>query len=230
MVKPATYPEDWDLLKTEVMDKVYPLAGKVGEMKISMSFCDSGGRAGATTNAYAFWRKLRETGEHARFRLVKGTGLKEKPRVEVVYPDTQRKDRKANARGEIPLLMFNVNALKDTLNGMLNRTEPGGGMVQISNHFEFWFFEELCREVRDDGTGTWLNPGNNRNEAWDLLVYFLGACRYREVEKVNWDDPPSWLKPWEENPLVRLFQAQKGKVDKSRASAQTFAALAGELA
>ena len=231
MVRPSAYPEDWDKIQSEVMEKTYPLAGKVGEMRIAMTFCDSGGRAGATTNAYAFWRKLRLTGDHKRFHLVKGTGDKDKPRVQIVYPDNSgRKDRHVNARGEIPVLLIQTNLIKDTLNGMLDRTEAGGGMIQISKHFEFWFFEELCREVRDDNKGAWLNPAGRRNEAWDLLVYFLAGCRFRKVEQVDWEDPPSWLHPWASNPLVTLFQAQKGKVDKGRPNSDTFAALAGELA
>src|SRR5690606_954328 len=42
-VQPATYPEDWDLIIPEVMDKTYPLEDGSGHMEIAYTLCDSGG-------------------------------------------------------------------------------------------------------------------------------------------------------------------------------------------
>jgi phage terminase large subunit GpA-like protein len=200
-VKPSAYPEDWDAITREVLEKEYPLQSGEGFMQIALTLCDSGGRAGVTTNAYNYYRRLRKDGKHSRFLLVKGDNNQSAPRAHITYPDSAKKDQMAQARGEIPVLMLNVNSLKDTLNGMLDRTEAGGGKVSYPSWLPDEFFTELTVEQR--GPRGWENPRKHRNEAWDLLVYALGACVYRRIETVNWDEPPEWLAEHETNSLVR---------------------------
>lgn len=230
-VEPATYLEDWDLLIEQVMDKRYPLYDESGTMGLSMTFCDSGGKEGVTTNAYNFYRKLVREGRQARFMLVKGEHKPGAPRTAVTWPDTKRADRKAHAAGEIPLLMLAVNPLKDMLNGWLERKTPGGGKFDFPDWLDLAFFEELTVETR--GLRGWENKAGRRNESWDLCAYFLGACVWRGVEAVNWENPPVWLRPWPQNPQVQLAsasQAEKGAVDKSGSIADRIAQLAAELA
>lgn len=50
-------------------------------MSIRSVFCDSGGRAGVTTNAYEYYRRLKQEGYGGRFWLIKGDGMKTAPRV-----------------------------------------------------------------------------------------------------------------------------------------------------
>lgn len=215
LVNPAANPEDWYLLKSEVMDRSYPLNDDSGRrMQIKMTACDSGGRAGVTTRAYEFYRWLKEQGAHQRFILVKGASTKTAPRVSLTYPDSDRKDRHAGARGEIPVLLINGNLLKDQLNAMLDREEAYGGKV----HFPAWlpdeFYAELTAETRTEKG--WENPRKLRNEAWDLLVYTLALCRsqFIRLERIDWADPPGWAAEWDDNDLVfgeennKRFEAQ----------------------
>ena len=228
-VKPAAFLEDWDLIISEVMEKTYPLYDGSGHMAIRMTFCDSGGKEGVTSKVYDFYRKLKRDGKQGRFMPVKGENHPGSPRAAVSYPDTKRKDRLAQARGEIPVLFFNANALKDMLNNMLDRDTAGGGKIDFPDWLDVSFYEELTVETKSPKG--WQNKANRRNESWDLLAYFIGACVWQKVDQVNWRDPPAWLKPWASNPLVTLSgAAQNGAVDKGEGKAQDFTALANELA
>lgn len=224
-VKPGSHPEDWKLLVEEVLNKTYPLIDGSGrEMGVRFTLCDSAGKDGTTSNAYNFYRWLRygprdglddneeyqededdanwKPGMAGRFMLLKGASTKSAPRVSISYPDSQRKDRHAGARGEVPVLMINTNLLKDALNHMLDRTEPGMGVL-----FPDWlpdnFYIELTVEVKDPNKG-WLNPKNFRNESWDLLAYCLAALLTPaiNVEHINWREPPAWAEDWDANDLV----------------------------
>lgn len=214
-VKPAEHPEDWDLLITEVMEKRYPLATGEGTMGIGMTLCDSGGREGVTSNAYAFYVRLKKQGRHERFMLIKGDPSPNAPRAAISFPDSQRKDRMAKARGEVPVLMLNPNVLKDTLNGMLPSVEYTADGIVRTGRIEFpdWlpesWFEELTAEIRTPKG--WENKLKKRNESWDLLYYCIGCCVHRRIEHVLWDAPPAWLLPWDRNPHVQ-FTPKAGSV------------------
>lgn len=228
-VKPAAYLEDWDLLEEEVMQRKYRLVDDSGEMAIRMTFCDSGGKEGVTSKVYDFYRKLKREGKASRFMPVKGEHSPGAPRAAVSYPDTKRKDRLAQARGEIPVLFFNSNSLKDTLNNMLDRETAGGGKIDFPDWLDIKFFEELTVETK--GARGWENKANRRNESWDLCAYFIGACVWQKVDQVNWEDPPAWLAPWKNNPLVTLDGlAANGSVDKGGRKPYGFADVAAELA
>ncbi|ARB05712.1 terminase large subunit [Synechococcus virus S-ESS1] len=222
-VNPGAHPEDWKLIVEEVMEKTYPLIDGSGRhMGIKMTVSDSGGKEGTTANAYDFYRWLKygdreeegtssgddeaqylwKPGLAGRFMLLKGASTKTAPRVALSYPDSQRKDRHAGARGEVPVLMMNTNTLKDSLSHMLDRVEPGNGVL-----FPDWlddnFFIELTVEVRDPAKG-WINPKRFRNESWDLLTYCLAAQLTAgiNIEHINWQDPPPWAEDWGANDLV----------------------------
>lgn len=232
-INPSAYFEDWKLLVEEVMTKTYPLIDGSGrEMPIKITLCDSGGKEGVTTNAYNFVRWLRDgkefrdasgaeqkqdegeykwvPGLYSRFQLVRGDSTPKAPRAALTYPDSQRKDRHAGARGEIPVFQLNSNMIKDTLNGMLDRTEARGGRINFPNWLPDWFYVELTVEIRDPAKG-WLNPHGYRNESWDLLAYCVasGLTRQIALEHIDWNDPPSWAAEWDKNDLV--FDPSKGK-------------------
>jgi phage terminase large subunit GpA-like protein len=175
------------------------------KMTLKMTFCDSGGKAGVTTNAYAFVRELRKRGLAGRFHLVKGDALPNAPRTRITYPDNSKRGggARAGAQGDIPVLLLNPTLLKDTLDNRLEVAVPGLGMIHFGDWLPDWFFQELVAEIRDQKKG-WINPNKRRNEAWDLLYYALGACvsAVLNIEKVDWENPPLWLKPIEGNPLV----------------------------
>lgn len=220
-VRPGSYLEDWDLLIEGVMEKEYPLAIDGDEreprrMKIKLTLCDSGGRDGVTTNAYAFYRKLRREGRHQRFHLLKGftpgaaeargDGQSGAPRVMIRYPDssTRASGVKAGAQGDIPVLFLNSVALKDTLANRLEIETPGRGMIHFPDWLPDWFYKELCAEIRTPKGWEPGKGGRQRNEAWDLTYYALGAAfsSLLDLERVRWESPPSWLDVPGRNPLV----------------------------
>lgn len=200
-VKPHSYIEDWDLITAQVIHKSYPLADDSGRrMGIRMTACDSGGKKGVTGMAYNYWRNLRKEGLSSRFVLLKGTGSPNAPRTQLSYPDSNRRDRKAAARGEIPVLQLQTDKLKDELDNMLERKEPGG-MIRFSSVLPDNFYRELTVEYKDL-KGKWVNPKNLRQEAWDLIVYHLAMCHFYKIELLDWQDPPRWAAEWDENSLV----------------------------
>lgn len=219
-LQPPAYLEDWDLLTEKVLERGYPLADNSGRIMMpKIVGCDSGGRKGTTTMAYKYWRRLRKLGKHKRFQLIKGEPRLSAPRQQLRYPDSERKDRHANARGEIPVLFLNSNVLKDWLNSLLGREVAGGGFI----HFADWFverkkflFDELCAEYRDD-KGQWQKR-SQRNEAVDLLYYCLGLILKLNCERINWKSPPAFAREWDKNPLVIDPEENKENPKKKQSS------------
>ena len=102
-VKPGTYLEDWDLLIEQVIRRTYRMEGRAERMAIRIIGCDSGGKAGVTANAYAFWRLLKAMGLGNRFLLLKGTGTPNAPQVRETFPDASDRKNLATARGDGPV-------------------------------------------------------------------------------------------------------------------------------
>lgn len=203
-VKPATYLEDWDLLIEEVMEKEYPLMDDSSRaMGVRFTACDSGGKAGTTSKAYDFYRRLKRDGLNRRFILLKGDPSPGQPRARISYPDTVHKDMKSGARGDIPLLLLNSNLLKDDLNGRLDCVTPGNGMYRIPDWMPEELYQELCVEVRT--SKGWENESGHANEAWDLSYYCIGLCvsELLRIEFLDWNNPPPWAAEWDRNELVR---------------------------
>ena len=177
-------------------------------MKVKLTVCDSGGREGVTTNAYAFQRKLRAEGEAGRFHLVKGVHHPSAPRASIEFPDSKKRDKLAAARGDVPVLYLNSNMLKDALSHRLDSTEPGSGMIRFPDWLPDWWYGELCAERRTDKG--WVNTPGARNEAWDLLYYCLGACvsPLIRAETIDWTNPPIWAAE-SGNPLVVVSGQEK---------------------
>ncbi len=230
MVRPGTYLQDWDFIDELVMQRQYPLADDPDRgMAIKITVCDSGGRAGVTTNAYNFYRKMKREGKAGRFHLVKGHGSASAQRAHIVFPDSNRKDRFAAARGDVPVLMLQSNMLKDALAGRLESITPGRGMIHWGEGSDDEFFRELCAEVRNEKG--WENPSGKRNEAWDLSYYTIGAgiSTLLRVETIDWDRPPSWAAPQGKNTLVGRIDAPE-QLANPKATAYDFAQLGEGLA
>ena len=206
-VSPHKEPTDWHLLVEEVIEKTYPLADGSGRrMGLKAVVCDSGGKEGVTANAYEFWRWLRDThpgDHHRRFQLLKGGSQKNAPRAMITYPDSERKDRRAASRGEVPVLLINPDMIKDQLDGLLGRKTEFGGMIHFPNWLENSAFVELTVETKT--LKGWENLKKLRNESWDLLVYDIAlglTARHIGEEGLNWDRPPLWAEEWDKNILV----------------------------
>lgn len=238
MVRPGAHLSDWDRLVDLVMLRRYELCDGSGrEMQIKLTVCDSGGEAGVTTSAYNFVRRLRYDDDRpelrelsGRFHLVKGVPTPGAPRAHITFPDSNRKDQKAVARGDVPVLMLQSNQLKDVLaNRLADGIGRGQGQLRFPNWLDDTFWVELCEEVRD--SKGWQNPNSRRNEAWDLSYYVIGACvsTLVRIEVVDWTAPPEWARGWDENPLV-LESGQSRRFARSEESAYDFSKLGKALA
>lgn len=209
-VRPAAYLEDWNEITTQVMDRSYALSDGSGRrMAIRMTGCDSGGREGVTTNGYNYYRLLRSEGRAGRFHLLKGDPLPSRPRAQITFPDSNRKDRLSAARGDVPVMFLNSNILKDALRGRVDCIIPGKGMLRFGKWLPDAWYSEMCVEFRDDKG--WHNPRNLRNEAWDLCYYAMGLCVSTaiRVEGIDWANPPGWAAPWNNNDLVSAALAPR---------------------
>jgi phage terminase large subunit GpA-like protein len=217
---PKGHPEDWRQILTEVMERGYPLIDDPDlHMGIHHTFCDSAGGEGVTSNAYDFYRWLVrgyeenvtdeikrlypwKSGFSTRFRLTKGDPTPAAPSIRVGFPDSQRKDRMAGARGEIPVIFINTTILKNKVDSVLERVEAGG-RINFPDWLELWWYQELVVETKNK-EGKWENLTGRRNESWDLLVYLYAGLLYPGVAWLNiaWDRPPDWAAEWNANSMV----------------------------
>jgi phage terminase large subunit GpA-like protein len=223
-IQPGGYLEDWDLLISDVMKKSYPLDDDSGcRMKVLATACDHGGEDGVSDNAYKFYRKLKRKGLARRFHLVKGDSSKRATLITETHPDNTSGKRKASAAGDVPLLLLQTDALKDRLAANLSRTESGPGYYHTPNWLGEWFYEELLAETRGPD-GKWRKISSKApNEAIDLSCYADAIASILGYHKMNWDNPKSWAKVWDDNPNVISPEEQTSQrhMDKSTKSEKT---------
>ncbi|MGU6937210.1 phage terminase large subunit family protein [Salmonella enterica subsp. enterica serovar Madelia] len=200
-VHPGSYPEDWQLLITDVLEKTYALqADPSRRMPVLAMAVDSGGESGVTDNAYKFWRQCRRDGLGKRVYLVKGDSTRRQKIITKTHPDnTGRSDRRADARGEVTVYLLQTDMLKDQLSNNLERKTPGAGYIHFPDWLGEWFYEELTYEERG-ADGKWRKPGKGNNEAFDLFCYAHAVAVLRGYEKIrDWEQPPAWAAAQEDN-------------------------------
>lgn len=192
-IDPASYPEDWDVLLTDVFHKSWPLASDPSkQMRLMAMAVDSGGEDGVTDNAYKFWRRCRRDGLGKRIYLFKGDSIRRAKLISRTFPDnTERTGRRAQAAGDVPLWLLQTDALKDRVNNALWRDSPGPGYVHFPDWLGSWFYDELTYEERSSD-GKWSKPGRGANEAFDLMVYAEALVILHGYEKIRWPDAPEW--------------------------------------
>ncbi|MCF7338320.1 phage terminase large subunit family protein [Escherichia coli] len=192
-IDPASYPEDWDVLLTDVFHKSWPLASDPSQqMRLMAMAVDSGGEDGVTDNAYKFWRRCRRDGLGKRIYLFKGDSIRRAKLITRTFPDnTGRTGRRAQAAGDVPLWLLQTDALKDRVNNALWRDSPGPGYVHFPDWLGSWFYDELTYEERSS-EGKWSKPGRGANEAFDLMVYAEALVILHGYEKIRWPDAPEW--------------------------------------
>ena len=205
-IDPSAYPEDWDLLISDVLNKQYRIDGLDGGfMPILAMAVDSGGEDGVTDNAYKFWRRCKRDGLSKRVYLVKGDSTKRQKLITRTYPDnTSRSDRHAKARGDVPLYLLQTDQLKDRISNALSRETVGANYIHFPSWLGEWFFDELTYEERGQD-GKWRKPGKGNNEAFDLFCYAHAIAILRGYERIKWgdeDNVPHWAKLPELNPDV----------------------------
>lgn len=192
-IDPASYPEDWDVLLTDVFHKSWPLASDPSQqMRLMAMAVDSGGEDGVTDNAYKFWRRCRRDGLGKRIYLFKGDSIRRAKLITRTFPDnTGRTGRRAQAAGDVPLWLLQTDALKDRVNNALWRDSPGPGYVHFPDWLGSWFYDELTYEEQSSD-GKWSKPGRGANEAFDLMVYAEALVILHGYEKIRWPDAPEW--------------------------------------
>ncbi|HGV6123160.1 TPA: phage terminase large subunit family protein [Escherichia coli] len=192
-IDPASYPEDWDVLLTDVFHKSWPLASDPSQqMRLMAMAVDSGGEDGVTDNAYKFWRRCCRDGLGKCIYLFKGDSIRRAKLITRTFPDnTGRTGRRAQAAGDVPLWLLQTDALKDRVNNALWRDSPGPGYVHFPDWLGSWFYDELTYEERSSD-GKWSKPGRGANEAFDLMVYAEALVILHGYEKIRWPDAPEW--------------------------------------
>ena len=128
------------------------------------------------------------------------------PRVKLSYPDSERKDRYAKARGEVPVLLLNGNLLKDQVDTLLGGKQDDGsitgGKIVFAKWLPDWFYAEVVAETKT--SKGWENLAKLRNESLDLLCYAIALSIYRPIliERMDWSKPEGWAEDWDDNDLV----------------------------
>ena len=224
LANPSTAPEDWDKLLIEAFRKTYPLADKSGRvMAIRGAGFDSAGAPGVTQQAYAAWirwirqaqvRMLGKSSGREVWSIIplKGASGINAPRLTVTYPDTARAASKSTG-GSVPVAAFNPNSFKDDLAGQLARMEPGPLCVHFpwtlrSTEKPHIWFEQLVSEQPVRGRWEKISP-NARNESLDLMVMNHVIAHLHGMPRINWDAPPSWAGPWDQNITISGAEAPK---------------------
>lgn len=202
-IEPGAYPEDWHILIDDVLNRTYALSDDSGRtMRVMAMAVDHGGEDGVSDNAYKFWRHCRKLRLSKRVYLFKGDSHKRQKTISKFKPDnTGRSDRKAQARGDVPLYLLQTDELKDRVATCLKRELPGPNYIHFPRWLGEWFYDELTYEERG-ADGKWRKPGKGDNEAFDLICYCHAVAMLRGYEKINWDNPKPWASTWDSNPEV----------------------------
>lgn len=204
---PATFEDDWDTLINAVILKTYPLDDGSGRvMQIKLTGIDMHGAPGVSSQAMEFWKRAKAKGLGNKIRLTRGDGRPDAPRVIETYPDSQRKDRHAGGRGEVPVLGFNTSMLKDEVFTALQLEQPGARYIHFADGLtgdkgtSESYFAEVCAEVRT--TKGWKRE-HVRNEAFDQLYMAKGLYLFLKCDRrSHWLKPPRWADVWDNNTLI----------------------------
>jgi phage terminase large subunit GpA-like protein len=209
----------WVSLLTELAERRYPLGSDPARgMAIRAVGYDSGGAPGTSEQANTAWRVLRQRGLVRNYGVLdgrdvwsmvptKGASHPNAPRLQIVYPDNQRKDKKVAQTGTVPLARFNPNQFKDDLAGQLLHAQAGPGFVHLpaalrSKESPHVNFEQLVAERRDI-SGKWSKPHQGiRNEMLDLMVGTHVLAWLHGLVRIKWDSPPAWASSAERNSMI----------------------------
>ncbi len=206
-IDPAAFPEDWDQLTEMLLRATWRTPTPNQEIQLKMLVVDSGGEDGVTTNAEAWYRRVRKAGMGDRVRLYKGASSKTAP----IVKESMVGKRTAKGKADVPLLLCNPNLLSDAVDGGLRRPTPGPGYIHfpLSKHPTLnpngWlaqsFFDELKAEVRGKN-GTWSQI-RKRNETFDLCRMIRAGMLHLRLDKIqDWNAVPPWLAPLDRNSSV----------------------------
>lgn len=197
-ISPATNGADWDVLTDQVVLSRWPVEGTEDFMSPTLTMVDTGGKKGATGNAYEWWIRASRYRDAAGLRvrldrsimLTKGGNRPDAPLITRSLIETDNRGRRL--KKGVKLYILNVHALKDIASSRLQVARPGANYVHFSLDTPDRVYAELCAEVRTEDDG-WQKR-SPRNEAWDLFVQLLAAWVRKGGPKIDPASPPSWLR------------------------------------
>ena len=223
---PGTSADDWDEMLAMATRMAWPLEGdETRGMKATAVGFDSSGAPGVTLQGYEAWKRLKARGGVRLLGRIdgrpvysvlpmKGGSSLQAPRLQVVFPDA-RKDRFAPARGEVPIGLFNPNMFKDDLAAQLIIADGGPWSVRFPRALAApaaphpWF-EQLVAEQRQKN-GSWKRVQEGKpNEAMDLMTGTHVLAFMLGINRIAWDRPPQWARPWADN--VNVVRAEINKL------------------
>lgn len=220
----TTDAEAWRQLISDLIAERFPLAADATRgMTCRAVGYDSQGAPGTWDRATDVWRRLRKAGLVRNYGVLDGRDVwsvcptqgapnTTAPRLQVVYPDNQKKDKKVALRGIVPIARFNANQFKDNLAGQLHHMLPGPGFVHLpaalrSKEPPHVTFEQLVAERRDLN-GRWEKAHTGvRNEMLDLMVGCHVLAHLTGLARLNWNAPPPWAAEWNKNAHVAPMTA-----------------------
>ena len=212
-IDPSGYAEDWSVLTNKVVNSTYRIDGE-NELKVLLTVVDSGGEAGATANAYAWYRSIKKSGLADRVMLVKGGSSK--PESPVVKANAR--DPKGKPMRDVLLHIVDTDHFKDSISAVRRRKDYGPGYIHFPDWLPGTFFDELDAEIRDK-SGKWKKI-RARNEALDLCVYVLAGCWKLGAHKIEWKSPPHWARPAGENMMLTTREVRREIQKKQQPSRQ----------
>lgn len=213
-VRPAFQQDDWDVLRTKLLERVYPLADRPGwGLPIAVMGYDTGGEPGVTPRAREFARRmLAKLGPSNAYRIrpTKGAARKTADEIPLRPREVNRTDDGKPMSPSVWEYDIGVHKLKDACAEMLATEVPGPGFLHLPVDMDPAHIDELAAETKNDDD--WVR--NGANESWDILV----ACEaLRQMLKpdrpqIRWDDaPPPWARPIRIAPAVADEPAETPK-------------------
>jgi len=194
-VDPAAYIEDWDLLTDKLVNGTYKTSSE-REIRVYRVGVDTGGEAGVTPNAYAWFKRLRALGLSDRVYMLKGGSNKqEKPMVR-----SYARDSRGRRMRDVPLYLVATNYFKDLVSNAMRRDVPGPNYFHPSPWLPESYFRELRAEKRGID-GKWKNVKKAANEAFDCWCYaeaIMDDLGFGANGPASWESPPPWALPMED--------------------------------
>lgn len=173
-----------------------------------LTIVDTGGEDGVTDNAYEWWRRYARKHLTSRIAHYKGASSRTAPLI---------KESKVGkgAKADVPLLVCNPNLLKDAVTNAARRADDGTSRLHFPQWLGAWFWDEWQAELRQQN-GTWKKI-RARNEAIDLAAMNRAAGLQLGVRRINWDKPPAWARPLEQNSYrVSRIERQESEIENTR--------------
>lgn len=212
----------WDVLDELVIEYKAKIAETDYYMLPHMTIVDSGGGKSTTSNAYAFYKRMRELGKTNRLRLSKGMSVKNRPMTVqgretwAIYANANDVRSKAYIQG-IQLFKIVPNYYKTKLFNLLQRPVDQPLSITFNKDIPKEVYSELTAE-RLNEKGEYVKQYNGiHNEALDLFVYFLAYIDSENIEQRVMKQ--LWL-PWlctAEEGCVNAFDS---RTDETLAPAQ----------